>query len=657
MLNNPIRQLFARFISFPLFRWTVLGTIVVIGIGTAGYRLWWIQPKVISPAGPALGIAQVSNTKPVVIVFSHPVKQKTLKYEIHPKLPGTWNVSSKLLAAQSTLTFTPTESPELDTRYTIALSGISSLIGHKQENYLLSFQTDTIPNLQSVSPANTGVDILPDAPIILTVDKPLSDGVEFAVSLAPEMVFEKPTVSGTTITFFHPTQFLKNTNYTLTAFLSTTKLSYATQARTVSQEKKEISSTTFTTIAAPGIQAYTPTGANIDPGTTIQLEFKQAMEHESTQTAFALAPATPGTFTWENDQKMIFAPGQSLAKNQSYTVTLATTAKAASGFSPDENLSFTFTTIGPVGVASVTPASGATSVDPTTTIRVAFNQPVVPASAESKFSIAPSVAGSFTWEGNTMVFHPTAALGYGTVYTATARPGIQSVKGLDSVSDLSTKFTTRTQSVTLNVPAYRQAHMYSCMIAAARSALAFRGVNVSESAIIARVGRDTTPWSGTWGGAGATWGDPDTAMVGGLDNSAATSPASKKTTNVYWGYGSHWGPIAKALTSYGVGNEVKTGMSTKDLAQSITDGNPVIIWWVNGIWPSYEVKWKTKSGNQVRGVNGLHVQVVRGFTGTVDNPQSFTVTDSGYGYPGRSIDIGTFKAKWGWFENTGIVVK
>jgi len=32
------------------------------------------------------------------------------------------------------------------------------------------------------------------------------------------------------------------------------------------------------------------------------------------------------------------------------------------------------------------------------------------------------------------------------------------------------------------------------------------------------------------------------------------------------------------------------------------------------------------------------------------------VNDSGYSYPGRTFDVGTFKAKWGWFGNSAVVV-
>ena len=99
-----------------------------------------------------------------------------------------------------------------------------------------------------------------------------------------------------------------------------------------------------------------------------------------------------------------------------------------------------------------------------------------------------------------------------------------------------------------------------------------------------------------------------------------------------------------------------TGWSASGIASELIAGHPVIIWWVNGVWPAYNVSWY-KNGKKINAVNSMHVQVVKGFTGTVESPLTFFVTDSGYGYPGRSYDVGTFMAKWGWFNNSAIVVK
>ena len=158
----------------------------------------------------------------------------------------------------------------------------------------------------------------------------------------------------------------------------------------------------------------------------------------------------------------------------------------------------------------------------------------------------------------------SSGLSYSQSYTIKISSGVKTILGLDSNQDFNAVFETGSQSTTLNVPAYKQAHMYSCMITSARSALAYRGISVSESTIIDKVGYDPTPWSGTWNEPGSTWGDPDTGIVGSLDG---------KADNIGWGYGSYWGPISSAISSLGRSNEVKSGMSASTLAAEIAAGD------------------------------------------------------------------------------------
>jgi uncharacterized protein YvpB len=370
------------------------------------------------------------------------------------------------------------------------------------------------------------------------------------------------------------------------------------------------------------------------------------MDQKSVENSFSISPNMSGKFLWTDNRNLVYDPSENFQKNTKYTVNLSTNAKTSNEESIGEALSYSFTTIGPVMVSAFSPGNGAKNVDTSTKIKVTFNQGVDHQSAESNFSLNSGKEGNFTWSGNAMTFSPSG-LSFSQTYEIKVSSGVKTVLGLDSNQDFTSSFQTKSQSTTLNVPSYKQAHMYSCMISAARSALAYRGISVSEATIINKVGYDTTPWSGTWNETGSTWGDPDTGIVGDLDG---------KANNIGWGYGSYWGPISSAIGSLGRSNEIKSGMSASSLAAEIAAGNPVVVWWVNGVWPSYELFWY-KDGKKIRAVNGMHVVVVKGFSGTVENPTSFSVTDSGYGYPGKTFDTATFLAKWGWFENTGIVVR
>ncbi len=97
------------------------------------------------------------------------------------------------------------------------------------------------------------------------------------------------------------------------------------------------------------------------------------------------------------------------------------------------------------GVASVTPAQGATSVLITTSVTATFNMPMNAASiTTSTFTVAgPSgtaVAGTVAYSGSTATFTPTSALAYGTTYTATITTGATAPGGAspERVNDFET---------------------------------------------------------------------------------------------------------------------------------------------------------------------------------------------------------------------------
>lgn len=441
------------------------------------------------------------------------------------------------------------------------------------------------------------------------------------------------------------TPFAKGTEYALTILQTPVSINYKTNQTTEGTES-EIEQINFKTIDAPGIKSSAPTGSNILTNQPISIEFLQDMDKASTEAAFSVLPGVTGDLSWESPRKIVFS-ATNLTKNTQYTVKLAKSALAGDGSPLQEDFVFHFTTIGYVSVIKFTPGNKASNITLDQRVIVTFNQAIDHTSAQNKFSITPNINGNFSWDGNSLSFSHDS-FSYNQNYTIKIDAGIKSISGLDSKDAFSASFTTRQQNVALNVPAYHQAHMYSCEISALRSALAFWKINKTESEIINVVGTDSTPWSGTWSESGAVWGDPESGIVGDLDG---------KANSIGWGYGTHWQPIAKAINSFGRTAETKSNWSVQGIAQEIANGNPVIIWWVNGVWPSYEVNWKTPGGKSIRAVNGMHVQVVKGFSGTIENPTSFTVTDSGYGYPGKTFDTATFKAKWAWFNNTGIVVK
>ena len=637
----------SRWFSGQLYtRWKIIETVLILLVFIPIAVNFILLPKVISPTDPAMGTTEVSDSRPIEVVFDRPINKGAIQFEVTPNLPGAWQIDRGVINGRGRAIFTPAESPLLESRYTVSISGIKNIWGNTSNKYLFSFQTLPLPGVKEISIADGDEGVSPNQTIDFTLDHfpDKSVQIDFESSPALELIATK---EGDIYHVKSKDDYQKGINYNLKVYRTPLVYNYAKGTSTPVGEKTEIKSLNFKIIEAPSVKSTSPSGSGVLTDTNISIEYKQDMDRKSVESYFVIYPGIQGVFSWEGSRKVIFKPDQNLAKNTTYQVTVSKSAMTAGGETLTEDATFSFTTIGYVTVSKFVPANGASGVATNASISIGYNQAVDHGSAESKFGIAPSVTGSFSWSDNTMIFSH-GELSSNTKYTVTIGSGVKSIAGLDSKDIFSASFTTKIPTTTINVPSYRQAHMYSCMATAARNALAFKGVSVTESAVLSRIGYDTTAWSGTWAEGGAVWGDPEAGIVGNVDG---------KANNIGWGYGSHWTPVANAINSLGRTAEIKSGWSVTGIAAEIAAGNPVIVWWVNGVWPAYEVNWKTPGGKSIRGVNSMHVQVVKGFTGTVDNPLSFTVTDSGYGYPSQTFDVGTFKAKWSWFGNVAVVVR
>jgi len=73
----------------------------------------------------------------------------------------------------------------------------------------------------------------------------------------------------------------------------------------------------------------------------------------------------------------------------------------------------------PPTIITQIPAPDDTNVPITTNIQVTFSEPMNKSATESAFSITPTVAGSKSWQGNTLIFNPTADLEYKKTYKVT----------------------------------------------------------------------------------------------------------------------------------------------------------------------------------------------------------------------------------------------
>jgi len=193
-------------------------------------------------------------------------------------------------------------------------------------------------------------------------------------------------------------------------------------------------------------------------------------------------------------------------------------------------------------------------------------------------------------------------------------------------------------TVKLRVPFLRQAHALSCEAAALRMALAYRGVEVTESELLKAIGFDPTPRRRINGV--LSWGDPDEAFVGDVDG------VMGKT-----GYGVHAGPIGRVVGSYRRAEVITNGTAAM-LAEAIANGNPVIAW--GHLGSGRPLRWRTLGGKEIRAVDGEHTRVVIGYAGTREQPTGFYAMDPIYGEQYWKTE--KFMANWEDLGRTGVVV-
>jgi uncharacterized protein YvpB len=272
---------------------------------------------------------------------------------------------------------------------------------------------------------------------------------------------------------------------------------------------------------------------------------------------------------------------------------------------------FQISTPGHAVVTGQSPGGGGVSLG--AAIRFSFDQPMDHASAEARFAISPAVSGGFSWSGNTLIFTPNQNYDYQTTYTASLAAGIASVYGLSTTQSYTAQFTTALQTISLGVPAYRQAYALSCESAAVRMVLAYRGVAVSDFDVLQRLNYNPRPRDT----AGNNWDDPYTMFVGDVTGAQNST-----------GYGVYAGPIAAAARSFGRPASTYNNISAGFISARIHNGEPVIIWGYNTV--ARLDSWNTPDG-VVQAWMGEHTRVVVGVVGSADAPAGFYLNDPATG--------------------------
>lgn len=208
---------------------------------------------------------------------------------------------------------------------------------------------------------------------------------------------------------------------------------------------------------APTVLSIAPTtdATDVPLNTGVSATFSEAMDSATinattfTLTSGPMATPVPGTVTYA-DEMAWFQPNVPLQGDGSYTATVTTGVRSASGGSMGAKREWRFTTGGVNAapkVAASSPLNGATGVPVAGAVQATFNKAMDPATINATtFTLtsgAAAVPGTVTYSGFTAVFTPAAPLQGDGSYTATITTGARSTQGVALASNHSFGFTAR----------------------------------------------------------------------------------------------------------------------------------------------------------------------------------------------------------------------
>ena len=195
----------------------------------------------------------------------------------------------------------------------------------------------------------------------------------------------------------------------------------------------------------------------------------------------------------------------------------------------------------------------------------------------------------------------------------------------------------QSQLFEMAVPFHHQEHTLSCEVASLKSALAYHGINVSESELI-----KYQPISYPLEYKNGTWGDPSKGYVGNIDGSQPRMT----------GYGIYWEPIAELARRYRPAESFR-GKSWQNIQEYLESGRVVIIWGNYHQNPQTLI-WKTADGAGVLGFVGEHTYIVSGWEGDPRHPNKIILLDPMRGR--LKMDYDDFIKNWSFLDYSGVVI-
>lgn len=632
--------------SKSFFIFASVNTLLLFGVIFLIYQMFFTYPHITSTY-PLEGEYWRNYDNPIEINFSRPINTKGIVINLLPNTSGEWKFEKKneLIPFVDSIKFYPNETVYPGNEIYVYMSNISNVFSTiKNYEAQLKFYSTDLPTINDSQPQSSAEFVQVGNEVSFNLSHKDGEYVEWAFLTNVNDHFEIIRDKSTTIKLKFDNNFSQGKEYFIKVYRIPVSQSTKTGDATRSGDKQNIYNLHFKTVGAPLITNASPKGSGILTNASVKISFDYPMDKESVEKGFQISPNVAGSFYWSDDLKtMRFTPSSTLEKDKSYTVKIASGVHNQNGGVSEEEIVFSFQTIGRVKVSSWNPRTNATSIATGSNINVTFNQSVDQQSAQSKFSISPNIPGAFSWSGNTMVFNPDNNLDFLTNYQITISADIKSINGLDSNESFTSSFTTEAKKVLLSVPQYRQVNSKECQIVATQIIMGYKGKAKDKTTIFNEFPKETTVCDAE----NNIWGNPNIGFVGDINGNHDCASGNR-------GYGVYWSPVSSYLSRNGISNSVSRGMSITQLTQEIEAGHPVMLWWQNGWSTPTDVSWDTPDGQHIYAVNGMHSEVAIGFIGTTNNPTHIIVQDPWRGQ--RTLEIGYFKGLWSYFGNTGIIV-
>lgn len=565
----------------------------------------------------------LENTEQIKLEFTSPLITSDIKITVSPEtnFDLSYDYFLGLKGLVESISISPTESFLPDQKIVVYTTGIQRVFpfGTKHENSQ-EFFTPKEPEIEEVVLGADTQNVSIGQPIIIELDTNDSKSIEWKAIFNPEAEYEIKRDFDHNLTI-QPIKLKQGTNYELEIIKSVIKYNPKTLEKISTESEESVHKISFKTIPPPGILSYNRSSGVMSNSQPLIVNFEIPLKEESLKDKISISPVIDGTLSMsENKKQIIFSPKTAFSKNTEYTFKILSGLENVLGGYTENDISISFKTPGYVTLSYASPRNGATNIAITTSsISMTFNQPIDHKSVEDRFSISPNINGSFSWSGNTLIYKFASSLSYATKYTATVSSGVIATYGINSASNITSSFTTKPETVLLNVPLYSQSESFTCNLAATRMVLAYKGISSSESGIRNAIGIGQ---------------DPNSNWVNK--------------------YGVHWGPISSYISSRGVSNSLKRGWNLTAALQEVKNGHPILVYVYNG--SSLPMGIINLEGGYT-GYKGMHSAVIIGFIGKPESPTTVIVNDPWRGK--RYLSPSTFRYLWyysGYLNNTGIVI-